>query len=200
MGLVYKPRQKFRRHYIVGRGMIYKNVYGEGIFGDSMKRIARFLFKGSKSFLKNQVKPRMKILGQEGLDLAKKVIQENKPKIAEVVNKNISNLVEKVIDNPKEIKSHIKETLKETKQDVKDLNIKDNTIQDLKDLAPIIKDRMVSGQGNVISRGQGISKKAKLRKSLNVLNKKKRNKYKFNLIYRNNEVIQPHGNGIKIIK
>lgn len=102
--LLTNKRQFFSRQYGKGIGNYYSDIYGSGVFLNSLKNLGKYFFRHGKSFYQ-LAKPKVAAI-------AKETFEDLKPKIQESLNNFAVKQIDNVLNKPDK-KVEIKNTIKE---------------------------------------------------------------------------------------
>jgi|SRR5882757_2439821 len=149
MVLISNSRQFFRKQYGRGIGHYYTDIYGNGVFLNSMKNLGKLFFRGSK-LLYNKVKPK-------AITFAKETLEQIKPKIQKVVSDASTKIISDVINKPSNIKESSKDMVKDVIKNTK--TIVDETIPSIKERGKKSFHELINGGS--IKRKQALSSKSK---------------------------------------
>ncbi len=67
-----------------GIPFVNKEIYGNGIFTDTMKMLGKKLWIAGKTLFKNQILPNHKVVAKNELKSGKQLIEDNKKEIGKV--------------------------------------------------------------------------------------------------------------------
>ena len=137
MVLLSNPKQCFRKQYVRGVGRYYSDIYGGGIFLNSLKSLGKYFFKSGKS-LYNLVKPK-------AISFVKDSITDIKPKVQKVVTDASAKLIDNLINKPTQIKESSKEMIDNIKTEMKD--IVNETLPSIKERGKKSFHELINGGG-----------------------------------------------------
>src|SRR5260221_10431861 len=96
--IVTKHRQMYYKQKGSGIGFVNKQIYGNGIFTDTMKMLGKKLWVAGKTLFKNQILPNLKVAAKHGLKSDRQLIEYNKKEIEKVISDQSKNLLKNLLN------------------------------------------------------------------------------------------------------
>jgi gas vesicle protein len=125
----------------LGIGFVNKEIYGNGIFTDTMKMLGKKLFIAGKTLFKNQILPNFKVAAKHGLKSGKKLIDDNKNEIGKVISDQSKNLLKNLLSKS----GNAKQVISDTKNDLR--NIIDKNKETIQENSQEILNKLLYGEG-----------------------------------------------------
>jgi gas vesicle protein len=125
----------------LGIGFVNKEIYGNGIFTDTMKMLGKKLFIAGKTLFKNQILPNLKVAAKHGLKSGKKLIDDNKNEIGKVISDQSKNLLKNLLSKS----GNAKKVISDTKNDLR--NIIDKNKETIQENSQEILNKLLYGEG-----------------------------------------------------
>ena len=124
-----------------GIGFVNKEIYGNGIFTDTMKMLGKKLFIAGKTLFKNQILPNLKFAAKHGLKSGKKLIDDNKKEIGNVISDQSKNLLKNLLSKS----GNAKKVISDTKNELR--NIVDKNKETIQENSQEILNKLLYGEG-----------------------------------------------------
>jgi gas vesicle protein len=139
--IVTKHRQMYYKQKGSGIGFVNKEIYGNGIFTDTMKMLGKKLFIAGKTLFKNQILPNLKVAAKHGLKSGKKLIDDNKNEIGNVISDQSKNLLKNLLSKS----GNAKKVISDTKNELR--NIVDKNKETIQENSQEILNKLLYGEG-----------------------------------------------------
>ncbi len=139
--IVTKHRQMYYKQKGSGIGLVNKEIYGNGIFTDTMKMLGKKLFIAGKTLFKNQILPNLKVAAKHGLKSGKKLIDDNKKEIGNVISDQSKNLLKNLLSKS----GNAKKVISDTKNELR--NIIDKNKETIQENSQEILNKLLYGEG-----------------------------------------------------
>ncbi len=124
-----------------GIGLVNKEIYGNGIFTDTLKMLGKKLWIAGKTLFKNQILPNLKVAAKHGLKSGKKLIDDNKKEIGKVISEQSKNLVKNLLSKS----GNAKQVISDTKNELR--NIIDKNKETIQENSQEILNKLLYGEG-----------------------------------------------------
>ena len=125
----------------LGIGFFNKEIYGNGIFTDTMKMLGKKLWIAGKTLFKNQILPNLKVAAKHGLKSGKELIEENKKEIGKVISDQSKNLIKNLLSKS----GKTKQVISDTKDEL--INIIDKNKETVQQNSQEILNKLLYGEG-----------------------------------------------------
>jgi gas vesicle protein len=139
--IVTKHRQMYYKQKGSGIGLVNKEIKGNGIFTDTMKMLGKKLFIAGKTLFKNQILPNLKVAAKHGLKSGKKLIEDNKKEIGNVISDQSKNLLKNLLSKS----GNAKKVISDTKNELR--NIIDKSKETIQENSQEILNKLLYGEG-----------------------------------------------------
>jgi len=139
--IVTKHRQMYYKQKGLGIGFFNKEIYGNGIFTDTMKMLGKKLWIAGKTLFKNQILPNLKVAAKHGLKSGKKLIDDNKKEIGNVISDQSKNLLKNLLSKS----GNAKQVISDTKNELR--NIIDKNKETIQENSQEILNKLLYGEG-----------------------------------------------------
>jgi gas vesicle protein len=139
--IVTKHRQMYYKQKGSGIGLVNKEIYGNGIFTDTLKMLGKKLWIAGKTLFKNQILPNLKVAAKHGLKSGKKLIDDNKKEIGKVISEQSKNLVKNLLSKS----GNAKQVISDTKNELR--NIIDKNKETIQENSQEILNKLLYGEG-----------------------------------------------------
>jgi gas vesicle protein len=139
--IVTKHRQMYYKQKGLGIGFLNKEINGNGIFTDTMKMLGKKLFIAGKTLFKNQILPNLKVAAKHGLKSGKKLIDDNKKEIGNVISDQSKNLLKNLLSKS----GNAKQVISDTKNELR--NIIDKNKETIQENSQEILNKLLYGEG-----------------------------------------------------
>src|SRR5437660_1196506 len=139
--IITKQKQIFYKQKGSGIGYINKEIYGNGIFTDTMRMLGRKLWLAGKALFKNRILPNIKVVAKHGLETGKQLIHDNKKEISKVISDQSRNLLKNLLDKS----GNVKQVMSDTKEDLS--NIYDRNKETIQQKSREALNKLIYGEG-----------------------------------------------------
>jgi gas vesicle protein len=139
--IVTKHRQMYYKQKGLGIGFVNKEIYGNGIFKDTMKMLGKKLWIAGKTLFKNQILPNLKVASKYGLKSGKELIEDNKKEIGKVISDQSKNLIKNLLSKT----GNTKQVISDTKDEL--INIIDKNKETVQQNSQEILNKLLYGEG-----------------------------------------------------
>ena len=136
-----KRRQLYYKQKGSGIGFVNKEIYGNGIFTDTMKMLGKKLWVSGKTLFKNQILPNLKVAAKHGLKSSKQLIEDNKKEIGKVISDQSKNLLKNLLSKS----GNTKQVISDTKNEFR--NIIDKNKETVQQNSQEILNKLLYGEG-----------------------------------------------------
>ena len=139
--IVTKPKQLYYKQRGSGIGYVNREIYGKGIFTDTMKMLGKKLWIAGKTLFKNQILPNLKTAAKYGLQSGKQLIEDNKKEIGKIISDQSKNLLKNLLDKS----VNVKQVVTDTKQELS--NIVDKNKERVNEYSKETLNKLLYGEG-----------------------------------------------------